>query len=68
MAWATVIIGVGLLLMGILGQRFGLYGHRAAHPDEKRAGLFLLRIAGLLIGLWLLIYGFVQVVRMHHHI
>jgi hypothetical protein len=67
MGWATAIVGLGLLLMGILGQNFGLSTKRAKGADEKRIGLFALRIGGLLIGLWLIIYGIVMVLRAHHH-
>lgn len=65
MAWATLIIGAALFLVGVLGHNFGTPKRREAQPDEKRAGLFVLRIAAILIGVWLLIIGVANLIRAH---
>ncbi len=65
MAWATLIIGAGLFLIGVLGQTFGSPKRRESQADEKRAGLFALRIAAILIGAWLLIIAISSLIRAH---
>ncbi len=65
MAWATLIIGAALFLIGVLGHSFGTPKRREAQPDEKRAGLFVLRIVAILIGAWLLIIGVANLIRGH---
>lgn len=65
MAWATLIIGAALFLVGVLGHNFGTPKRRQTQADEKRAGLFAMRIAAILIGTWLLILGVSNVIRGH---
>jgi hypothetical protein len=65
MAWITLIVGAALFLGGVLGQVTTMRRHGQATRDQRRAGLFVLRIAAVLIGAWLLIFGLSHALRGH---
>lgn len=73
MAWITLIVGAALFLGGVFGQIVTMrrrgqsapQSGRQSEQDQRRAGLFILRIAAVLIGAWLLIFGISHALRGH---
>lgn len=53
MAITTLIIGVILLGIGLLGHTFFTRQKRALQPDEHRARKWVVTIGSLVAGLWL---------------
>jgi dolichol kinase len=64
MAWLVLIVGTALFLAGIAGQVFGL-NKRKGHPEDRRAGWFVLRIVSAVAGLWLVCYSAAHVAHLH---
>ena len=56
MAWLVLIVGTTLFLAGIAGQIFGLR-KRPSRPEDRRAGMLVLRIVSVVAGLWLVIFS-----------
>ncbi|MGI8770823.1 MAG: hypothetical protein ACR2JE_05260 [Acidobacteriaceae bacterium] len=65
MAWITLFIGAVLFLGGVFGQVFGMRQRGQSARDQRRAGLFTLRIVAVIIGAWLLIFGISHALRGH---
>jgi hypothetical protein len=68
MAILTLIIGIVLLGIGLLGHAFFTRQKRALHPDEHRARRWVVTIGSLVAGLWLVAFSAAQLLhyyRMH---
>ena len=57
MATLTLIIGIILLGMGLLGHTFFTRQKRALHPDEHKARRWFMTIGSLVAGLWLVAFS-----------
>lgn len=64
---ATLIIGLALLLLALLGPRFG--SRRAnsnpAQREQRQATVLILRILAALIGMWLLFFSVAHLLHGH---
>jgi hypothetical protein len=65
MALLTLIIGVILLGIGLLGHTFFTRQKRELHPDEHRARRWVMTIGSLVAGLWLVAFSATQL--LHHY-
>ena len=65
MAWLTLIIGGTILLIGLLGQMFGMRRGNPAHPEDKRARKMVISIGSAVVGLWLMAFSAVQLLHLH---
>ncbi|QNI33022.1 hypothetical protein H7849_03320 [Alloacidobacterium dinghuense] len=63
MAVVTLIIGIVLLGMGLLGHTFFTRTKRALHPDEHRARRWVMTIGSLVAGLWLVAFSAAQLLH-----
>ncbi len=63
MAVITLIIGVVLLGMGLLGHTFFTRQKRALHPDEHRARRWVMTIGSVVAGLWLVAFSAAELLR-----
>jgi hypothetical protein len=65
MALTTLIIGVILLGIGLLGHNFFTREKRQLHPDEHKARKWVVTIGSLVAGLWLVAFSAAQL--LHHY-
>lgn len=65
MATTTLIIGIILLGIGLLGHTFFTRQKRTLHPDEHRARKWVMTIGSLVAGLWLMAFSAAQL--LHHY-
>jgi hypothetical protein len=63
MAWFTVIFGGIILLVGILGQFFGIRKGMSTHPEDLRLGRLVFTVGSIVVALWLVTFF---VVRLLH--
>jgi len=63
MAVLTLILGILLLGMGLLGHTFFTRKKRALHPDEHRARRWVMTIGSLVAGLWLVAFSAAQLLH-----
>jgi hypothetical protein len=67
MATITLIIGIILLGMGLLGHTFFTRQKRALQPDEHRARRWVVTIGSLVAGLWLVAFSAAQLLHYYRH-
>ena len=65
MAWLTVIIGGILLIVGILGQIFGVRKARSSHPEDRRMGKIAFTVGSIVVGLWVITFVTVRLLHFH---
>jgi hypothetical protein len=65
MAWLTLILGGAVLIIGLLGQFFGIRRGEPAHPDDRRMGRIVLTIGSTVVGLWLVFFSVAHLLRLH---
>jgi hypothetical protein len=65
MAWFTLIFGGTILLIGLLGQIFGIRRRRAAHPHDRQARMLILTVGSAVVGLWLVAFSVAQLLHLH---
>jgi hypothetical protein len=63
MAWFTVIFGGIILIIGLLGQIFGIRKGKSTHPEDRRLGKLVFTIGSVVVALW--IVAFVTVRLLH---
>ena len=56
MAWFTVIFGGLILIIGILGQIFGIRKGRSSHPEDRRMGRVVFTVGSIVVGLWIVAF------------
>ena len=56
MAWFTGILGAVLLIVGILGQIFGIRKGRSLHPEDRRMGRVAFTVGSIVVGLWVVTF------------
>ncbi|MBV8437967.1 MAG: hypothetical protein JOY95_10690 [Silvibacterium sp.] len=59
----TVIFGGIILIVGILGQIFGIRKGRSLHPEDRRMGKVAFTVGSIVVALW--IVTFVTVHLLH---
>ena len=57
MAWFTVIFGGIILIIGLLGQIFGIRKGKSVHPEDKRMGRVIFTIGSVVVGLWIVAFA-----------
>lgn len=65
MAWFTVIFGGVILIIGLLGQIFGLRKGRSTHPEDRRFGRVVFTIGSIVVFLWLVAFTTTRI--LHHN-
>jgi hypothetical protein len=65
-SWLTLIIGGLILIVGLWGQFFGIRRGNPTHPDDKRIGRIVLTIGSTVVGLWLVAFSLVHLLRLHN--
>jgi hypothetical protein len=65
MAWLTLLIGGAVLIVGLLGQFFGIRRGHPAHPEDRRMGKLVVTIGSTVVGLWLVAFSVVHLLRLH---
>ncbi|HVW77021.1 MAG TPA: hypothetical protein VHB45_05360 [Alloacidobacterium sp.] len=66
MATTTLIIGIILLGIGVMGHHFFTRDKRKLHPDEHRARTWVVTIGSLVAGLWLVAFSAAQLLHAYH--
>jgi len=56
MAWFTVIFGGIILIVGLLGQIFGIRKSKSSHPEDRRFGKLVFTIGSVVVGLWVVAF------------
>jgi hypothetical protein len=56
MALFTVIFGGIILIIGLLGQIFGIRKGRSAQPEDRRIGKLVFTIGSVVVGLWIVAF------------
>jgi len=64
MAWFTVVFGGIILIIGILGQIFGLRRGRSAHPEDKRLGRIVFTVGSIVVALWIVTFVAVHLLQL----
>jgi hypothetical protein len=59
----TVIFGGIILIIGLLGQIFGIRKGRSLHPEDRRMGRVVFTVGSIVVALW--IVTFVTVRLLH---
>ena len=59
----TVIFGGIILVVGLLGQIFGIRKGRSVHPEDRRIGRVVFTVGSIVVALW--IVTFVTVRLLH---
>jgi hypothetical protein len=59
----TVIFGGIILIVGLLGQIFGIRKGRSIHPEDRRIGRVVFTVGSIVVALW--IVTFVTVRLLH---
>lgn len=65
MAWLTLVIGGTILVIGLLGQIFGIRRGTRAHPEDRRMGRIVVTIGSTVVGLWIVFFSVVHLLHLH---
>ena len=52
----TVIVGGIILIVGILGQIFGIRKGRSIHPEDRRIGRVAFTVGSIVVALWIVTF------------
>ncbi len=64
MALATVIIGGIILIVGLLGQIFGIRKGRSTHPEDRRMGRIVFTVGSIVVALWIITFVTVRLLQL----
>lgn len=64
-AWFTLIVGGVILIIGLLGQFFGVRRGNPTHPADKRVGKIVITIGSAVVGLWIVAFSVVRLLHLH---
>ena len=59
----TVIFGGIILIVGLLGQIFGIRKGRSIHPEDRRMGRVVLTVGSIVVALWLVTFVTVRLLH-----
>ena len=65
MAWFTLIFGGVILIVGLLGQMFGIRRRNPVHPDDRRVGKIVVSIGSAVVGLWIVAISAAHLLHTH---
>ncbi|HEX5234610.1 MAG TPA: hypothetical protein VFW25_04690 [Silvibacterium sp.] len=65
MAWFTLIVGGLILVLGLLGQFFGIKRRDRTNTEDRRVGKIVLTIGSTVVGLWLVFFSVAHLLRLH---
>jgi len=63
-SWLTLVIGGVILVVGVLGQFFGVRRGPRVHPEDRRMGRLVLTIGSTVVGLWLVFIAVAHLMRL----
>jgi hypothetical protein len=63
-SWLTLVIGGVILVVGVLGQFFGVRRGPQVHPDDRHMGRIVLTIGSTVVGLWLVFIAVAHLMRL----
>lgn len=63
MAWFTVVFGGIILIVGILGQIFGIRRGKSVHPEDKRMGRLIFTVGSVVVFLWIVTFVAVHLLQ-----
>jgi len=66
MVWATLILGVLLMAIGIGGQIFGTRKSSSLALHDRPARRWIITVGSLVIGLWIVAFSAAHVLHYHH--
>jgi hypothetical protein len=66
MAWFTLIFGGAILIVGLLGQVYGIRRGTPAHPHDRNARKLVVTIGSMVVGLWLVAFSVVRLLHLQH--
>jgi hypothetical protein len=66
-AWLTLLLGGVVLVLGLLGQFYGIRvtKPRPSPPDDRRMARIVLTIGSTVVGLWLVFFSVAHLLRLH---
>ena len=64
MAWFTVIFGGIVLIIGLLGQIFGIRKGKSVHPEDKRMGRLIFTVGSVVVALWIVTFVAVHLLQL----
>jgi hypothetical protein len=59
----TVIFGGIILIVGLLGQIFGIRKGRSLHPEDRRMGRIVFTVGSIVVALWLVTFVTVRLLH-----
>ena len=59
----TVIFGGIILIVGILGQIFGIRKGRSVHPEDRRMGRVAFTVGSIVVALWIVTFIAVRLLQ-----
>jgi hypothetical protein len=66
MAWFTLIFGGAILIIGLLGQIFGIRRSAPIHSHDKSVRRLVLTIGSVVVGLWLVAFSAARLLHLQH--
>lgn len=65
MAWFTLLFGGAILIIGLLGQIYGIRRRDPAHPEDRKARKLVVTIGSMVVGLWLVAFSAARLLHLH---
>jgi hypothetical protein len=66
MAWFTLIFGGAILIVGLLGQIFGIRKGAPSHPHDRHARRLIVTVGSMVAGLWLVAFSVARLLHLQH--
>jgi hypothetical protein len=66
MAWFTLIFGGAILIIGLLGQIYGIRREIPGHPHDRKARRLVVTIGSAVVGLWLVALSVARLLHLQH--
>jgi hypothetical protein len=66
MAWFTLIFGGAILIIGLIGQVFGIRRGTPAHPHDRKIRRIVLTVGSVVVGLWLVAFSAARLLHLQH--
>jgi hypothetical protein len=59
----TVIFGGIILIVGLLGQIFGIRKGKSVHPEDRRMGRVVFTVGSIVVALWIITFVTVRLLH-----